>query len=164
MAQSRTRNGIFLRMLSSIATGTPLNCATETILDSVTLKADYLVSGAIITIASGIIKSGAAGTFTIKLYFNTSLSTSGALQMGQYSVTAANTSPGISRTFVFDSATTAQGLLSTANAAGDITISASASQSYTFTSWLATGGVFFITGLRLTGTETLQSVKMTIEV
>jgi hypothetical protein len=164
MAQSRTRNGIYLRMLSSIATGSPLNCATETILDGVVLSADYLVSGAIITIASGIIKSGAAGTFTIKLYFNTSLSTSGALQMGQYSVTAANTSPSVSRTFVFDSATTAQGLLSTSNASGDNGTVSNVSQSYTFTSWLANGGHFFITGLRLTGTETLQSVKMTIEV
>jgi hypothetical protein len=164
MAQSRTRNGIYLRMLSSFASVGPLNCATETILDGVVLSANYLVSGAIITIANGIIKSGAAGTFTIKLYFNTSLSTSGALQMGQYSVTAANTSPGISRTFVFDSATTAQGLLSTANASGDASTVSSTSQSYTFTSWLANGGHFFITGLRLTGTETLESVKMTIEV
>ena len=128
------------------------------------LPADYLESGAIITIASGIIKSGASSTFTIKLYFNTSVSLTGALLMGTYSVVAANTSPTIYRTFVFDSATTAKGLLSTASSSADTATVNNTSASYTFTSWLANGGTFFITGLRLTGTETLQNVKMTIEV
>ena len=164
MAQSRRRNGINLRMVSNLGSGGGVACITETILVTVNLPADYLQSGAIITIANGIIKSGASFTFTINLYFNTTTSLSGALQMGTYSVVAANTSPTIYRTFVFDSATTAKGLLSTANASGDTATVSSTSESYTFTSWLANGGTFFITGLRLTGTETLQPVKMTIEV
>ena len=164
MAQSRTRNGIYLRMPSVFSLGNATTCATEAILGSVNLAADYLVSGAIITIANGIIKSGASSTFTIKLYFNTTASLSGALQMGTYSVVAANTSPTIYRTFVFDSATTAKGLLSTANASGDAATVSSTSESYTFTSWLANGGYFFLTGLRTSGTETLQLLKITIEV
>ena len=164
MAQSKRRNGINLRMTSNLGLGTAKACSTETFLVTMDLPANYLESGAIITIASGIIKSGASSTFTIKLYFNTSVSLTGALLMGTYSVVAANTSPTIYRTFVFDSATTAKGLLSTASSSADTATVNNTSASYTFTSWLANGGVFFITGLRLTGTETLQNVKMTIEV
>ena len=164
MAQSKRRNGIDLRMISNLGLGTAKACSTETFLVTMDLPANYLESGAIITIASGIIKSGASSTFTIKLYFNTEVSLSGALQMGTYSVVAANTSPTIYRTFVFDSATTAKGLLSTASSSADTATVNNTSASYTFTSWLANGGTFFITGLRLTGTETLQNVKMTIEV
>lgn len=164
MGQSKKRNGINLRMISNFGLGNAVACSTETFLVTVDLPANYLESGAIITIASGIIKSGASSTFTIKLYFNTSVSLTGALLMGTYSVVAANTSPTIYRTFVFDSATTAKGLLSTANSSADTATVSSTSESYTFTSWLANGGTFFITGLRLTGTETLQNVKMTIEV
>ena len=164
MAQSKRRNGINLRMTSNLGLGTAKACSTETFLVTMDLPANYLESGAIITIASGIIKSGASSTFTIKLYFNTSVSLTGALLMGTYSVVAANTSPTIYRTFVFDSATTAKGLLSTASSSADTATVNNTSASYTFTSWLANGGTFFITGLRLTGTETLQNVKMTIEV
>ena len=164
MAQSRRRNGINLRMVSNLGSGGGVACSTETILVTVNLPADYLKSGAIITIANGMIKSGASSTFTIKLYFNTEVSLSGALQMGTYSVVAANTSPTIFRRFVFDSATTAKGMISTFSATNDTGDQATSVANYSSPSWLANGGTFFITGLRLTGTETLQPVKMTIEV
>ena len=164
MAQSRKRNGINLRMIGQFGLGTAQACSTETILVSVNLPGDYLQSGAIITIANGMIKSGAVGTFTIKLYFNTSSSISGATQMGTYSVIASGISPTIFRRFVFDSATTAKGMTSTFSATNDTGDQATPVATYTISSWLATGGVFFITGLRTSGTETLQAVKMTIEV
>ena len=163
MAQTRKKNGIYLRIpaaTSSIA----YTCSSETVLGSVTLAPDYLVSGAIITTTNGIIKSGATDAFTIKLYFNTTQSLSGALQMGTYSVVAANTSPNLFRRFVFDSATTAKGMASTFSATNDAGDIATTVASYTFSSWLINGGYFFITGLRTSGTETLQLVKMTIEV
>jgi hypothetical protein len=163
MAQTRKKNGIALRI-----SGTGLRsadpCSTESILGSVAIAPDYLVSGAIITTTNGIIKSGTTDAFTIKLYWNTSASLSGALQMGTYSVVAANTSPNLFRRFVFDSATTAKGMASTFSATNDSGDIATTVASYTFSSWLINGGYFFITGLRTSGTETLQLVKMTIEV
>lgn len=163
MAQTRKKNGISLR-IDAQSLGAAYSCSTETILGAVTITPDYLVSGAIITVHNGIIKSGTTDAFTIKLYWNSTLNISGALQMGTYSVVAANVSPGLFRRFVFDSATTAKGMISTAsftNDAGDI---ATTVASYTFSSWLINGGHFFITGLRTSGTETLQIVKMSIEV
>ena len=164
MAQSRKRNGILLRMPGTFGLGTAQACSTETILGSVPLAADYLKSGAIITISNGIIKSSSANAFTIKLYFNTTASISGALQMGTYSVVASDLSPTIFRRFVFDSATTAKGLRSTFSVSNDVGDIATTVDTFTFSSWLATGGYFFITGLRTSGTETLQLLKMTIEV
>jgi len=163
MAQSRRRNGISLRMPYTIG-GAAQECSTETVLADVNVPPDYLQSGAIIAITTGLIKSGAVGTFTIKLYFNTTATISGATQMGTYSVLAAGISPSIYRRFVFDSATTAKGMTSSFSATNDTGDQATPVANYTISSWLATGGVFFITGLRLTGTETLKSVKMTIEV
>ena len=163
MAQTRKRNGIFLRMTYS-AIEAAQSCSSETILGTVNLPANYLQSGAIIAITTGLIKSGTVGTFTIKLYFNTTVTISGATQMGTYSVLAAGTSPSIYRRFVFDSATTAKGMTSSFSATNDTGDQATPVATYTISSWLETGGYFFITGLRLTGTETLQSVKMTIEV
>jgi len=163
MAQTRKRNGIYLRMTYS-AIEAAQECSSETILGTVNLRADYLQSGAIIAITTGLIKSGAVGTFTIKLYFNTTATISGATQMGTYTVPANGISPSIYRRFVFDSETTAKGMTSSFSATNDTGDQATPVATYTISSWLATGGVFFITGLRLTGTETLQSVKMTIEV
>jgi hypothetical protein len=36
--------------------------------------------------------------------------------------------------------------------------------SFSFSSWLVNGGKFFITGLRASGTDTIQSLGITIEV
>lgn len=163
MAQTRKKNGISLR-IDAVGLRTAFSCSTETILGSVVIAPDYLVSGAIITIHNSMIKSGTTDAFTIKLYWNATQSLSGALQMGTYSVVAANVSPGLFRRFVFDSATTAKGMISTASFNNDIGDIATTVASYTFSSWLINGGYFFITGLRTSGTETLQLVKMSIEV
>jgi hypothetical protein len=55
-------------------------------------------------------------------------------------------------------------MVSTFSATNDVGDIATTVASYTFSSWLINGGYFFITGLRTSGTETLQLVKMTIEV
>ena len=161
----RKRNGKLLRMAQNGTIGTSFACATETIIGSVDLPADFLISGAIILIRANFIKSGANNQITLKLYFNTTESLSGALLLATGgSPTTTDLSPYIYRVFCFDSSSTAKGMFPTANFFNDIGDFATTVSSFSFTDWLPRGGKFFITGLRASGTDTIQSLGITIEV
>jgi hypothetical protein len=145
--------------------GTSFACATETIIGSVDLPADFLISGAIILIRANFIKTGTSSQITLKLYFNTTESLSGALLLATGgSPTTTDLSPYIYRTFCFDSSTTAKGMNSTFNSFFDYGESSTTVVSFSFTNWLVNGGKFFITGIRGAGTDTIQSLGITIEV
>jgi hypothetical protein len=145
--------------------GTSFACATETIIGSVDLPADFLISGAIILIRANFIKTGTSSQITLKLYFNTTESLSGALLLATGgSPTTTDLSPYIYRTFCFDSSTTAKGMNSTFNSFFDYGESSTTVVSFSFTNWLVNGGKFFITGIRAAGTDTIQSLGITIEV
>jgi len=161
----RKRSGKLLRMAQNGTIGTSFACATETIIGSVDLPADFLISGAIILIRGHFIKAGTTSEITLKLYFNTTESLSGALLLatgGAPSIT--DLSPYIYRTFCFDSSTTAKGMISTSNNFNDASIFTTTVASFSFTDWLPRGGKFFITGLRAAGSDTIKSLGMTIEV
>jgi hypothetical protein len=161
----RKRNGKLLRMAQNGTIGTSFACATETIIGSVNLPADFLISGAIILIRGNFIKTGTSSQITLKLYFNTTESLSGALLLATGgSPTTTDLSPYIYRTFCFDSSTTAKGMNSTFNSFFDYGESSTTVDSFSFSSWLVNGGKFFITGLRSGGTDTIQSLGITIEV
>jgi hypothetical protein len=161
----RKRNGKLLRMAQNGTIGTSFACATETIIGSVDLPPDFLISGAIILIRANFIKSGANNQITLKLYFNTSESLSGALLLATGgSPSTTDLSPYIYRVFCFDSSSTAKGMFSTANFFNDIGDFATTVSSFSFTDWLPRGGKFFITGLRASGTDTIKSLGITIEV
>jgi hypothetical protein len=55
-------------------------------------------------------------------------------------------------------------MFSTANFFNDIGDFATTVSSFSFTDWLPRGGKFFITGLRASGTDTIKSLGITIEV
>lgn len=161
----RKRNGKLLRMAQNGTIGTSFACATETIIGSVNLPADFLISGAIILIRANFIKTGTSSQITLKLYFNTTESLSGALLLATGgSPTTTDLSPYIYRTFCFDSSTTAKGMNSTFNSFFDYGESSTTVVSFSFTNWLVNGGKFFITGIRAAGTDTIQSLGITIEV
>jgi hypothetical protein len=161
----RKRNGKLLRMAQNGTIGTSFACATETIIGSVDLPADFLISGAIILIRANFIKTGTSSQITLKLYFNTTESLSGALLLATGgSPTTTDLSPYIYRTFCFDSSTTAKGMNSTFNSFFDYGESSTTVVSFSFTNWLVNGGKFFITGIRGAGTDTIQSLGITIEV
>jgi hypothetical protein len=161
----RKRNGKLLRMAQNGTIGTSFACATETIIGSVDLPADFLISGAIILIRANFIKTGTSSQITLKLYFNTTESLSGALLLATGgSPTTTDLSPYIYRTFCFDSSTTAKGMNSTFNSFFDYGESSTTVVSFSFTNWLVNGGKFFITGIRAAGTDTIQSLGITIEV
>jgi hypothetical protein len=160
----RKRSGKLLRMAQNGTIGTSFACATETIIGSVDLPADFLISGAIILIRGNFIKTGTTSQITLKLYFNTTESLSGALLLATGQNFTTDLSPYIYRVFCFDSATTAKGMNSTISAANDLGDNATTVDSFSFSSWLVTGGKFFITGLRSGGTDTIQSLGITIEV
>jgi hypothetical protein len=161
----KKRSGVSLRMAQNGIIGTSFACATETIIGSVNLPPDFLTSGAIILIRGNFIKTGTTSQITLKLYFNTTESLSGALLLATGgSPTTTDLSPYIYRVFCFDSATTAKGLNSTFAAANDLSDIATTVNSFSFTNWLVTGGKFFITGLRAANTDTIQSLGITIEV
>jgi hypothetical protein len=161
----RKRNGKLLRMAQNGTIGTSFACATETIIGSVNLPADFLISGAIILIRANFIKTGTSSQITLKLYFNTTESLSGALLLATGgSPTTTDLSPYIYRTFCFDSSTTAKGMDSTFNSFFDYGESSTTVASFSFTNWLVNGGKFFITGIRAAGTDTIQSLGITIEV
>jgi len=161
----RKRSGKLLRMAQNGTIGTTFACATETIIGSVDLPANFLISGAIILIRGNFIKTGTTSQITLKLYFNTTESLSGALLLATGTApSTSDLSPFMYRVFCFDSATTAKGLNSTAATGSDIGDISSTVDSFSFSSWLVTGGKFFITGLRAAGTDTIQSLGITIEV
>lgn len=162
----RKANGQNLRITANGQVGSSFACTTETILGSVALPPDFLSTGAIITVRNSCSKFGTTGVFVVKLYFNTTVSLSGALQLGTYSSAAADRAPNVYRRFVFKSPTTARGLNQTFSASSDTgdynTFPGVVTQ--TFTNWLVGGGVFFVTGLRSSGTDTMQLINMSIEV
>jgi hypothetical protein len=161
----RKRNGKLLRMAQNGTIGTSFACATETIIGSVDLPPDFLISGAIILIRGNFIKTGTTSQITLKLYFNTSESLSGALLLATGgSPSTTDLSPYIYRVFCFDSSSTAKGMFPTANFFNDIGDFATTVSSFSFTDWLPRGGKFFITGLRASGTDTIKSLGITIEV
>lgn len=161
----RKRSGKLLRMAQNGTIGTSFACATETIIGSVDLPPDFLISGAIILIRANFIKTGTTSQITLKLYFNTTESLSGALLLATGgSPTSTDLSPYIYRVFCFDSSSTAKGMFPTANFFNDIGDFATTVSSFSFTDWLPRGGKFFITGLRASGTDTIKSLGITIEV
>ena len=161
----RKRSGKLLRMTQNGTIGASFACATETIIGSVDLPVDFLISGAIILIRGNFIKSGTTSQITLKLYFNTSESLSGALLLGTgAAASTSDLSPFIYRVFCFDSDSTSKGLNSTFAAGTDLGDIATTVNSFSFSSWLVNGGKFFITGLRAAGTDTIQSLGITIEV
>ena len=161
----RKRSGKLLRMTQNGTIGASFACATETIIGSVDLPPDFLISGAIILIRANFIKTGTTSQITLKLYFNTTESLSGALLLATGgSPSTTDLSPYIYRFFCFDSSTTSKGLNSTFAAFNDIGDIATTVDSFSFSSWLVNGGKFFITGLRAAGTDTIQSLGITIEV
>ena len=160
----RKANGQNLRITANGQVGSSFACATETILGSVTLPSDFLSTGAIICVRNSCAKSAGTGVFVVKLYFNTTASISGALQLGIYTSAAADRAPNVFRRFVFTSATQAKGLTSTFSNSSDVGDLLSSVATFTFTNWLVGGGVFFMTGLRSSGTDTMQLINMSIEV
>ena len=161
----RKRSGKLLRMAQNGTIGTSFDCATETIIGSVDLPADFLISGAIILIRGHFIKTGTTSQITLKLYFNTTESLSGALLLATGgSPSTTDLSPYIYRVFCFDSSTTAKGMNPTSINFNDTLITTTTVSSFSFSSWLVNGGKFFITGLRAAGTDTIKSLGVTIEV
>ena len=89
----------------------------------------------------------------------------GALLLGPgAAASTSDLSPFIYRVFCFGSDSTSKGLNSTFAAGTDIGDLATTVDSFSFTEWLPKGGKFFITGLRAAGTDTIQSLGITIEV
>jgi hypothetical protein len=161
----RKRSGKLLRMSQNGTIGASFDCATETILGSVGLPGNFLISGAIILIRGNFIKTGTTSQITLRLYFNGTASLPGALLLGTGAAAlTSDLSPYIYRVFCFDSSSTAKGLNSTFAAANDLGDLATTVDSFSFTEWLPKGGQFFITGLRAAGTDTIQSLGITIEV
>jgi hypothetical protein len=161
----RKRSGKLLRMTQNGTIGTSFACATETIIGSVDLPGNFLISGAIILIRANFIKTGTTSQITLKLYFNTSESLTGALLLGTGAAAlTSDLSPYMYRVFCFGSESTSRGLNSSFAAANDIGDIATTVDSFSFTEWLPKGGKFFITGLRAAGTDTIQSLGITIEV
>ena len=161
----RKRSGKLLRMAQNGTIGTSFACATETIIGSVDLPPNFLISGAIILIRGNFIKTGTTSQITLKLYFNNTESLSGALLLATgAAASTSDLSPFMYRVFCFDSLTTAKGMNSTYAVGSDIGDNATTVESFSFSSWLNTGGKFFITGLRAGGTDTIQSLGITIEV
>ena len=74
------------KVVSTTTSGTPVSTTAVTLLNSVLISANTFSATDIVTIEGGVSKSNALGTMTLYLYWNTSESLSGAIQLG---VTAA---------------------------------------------------------------------------
>ncbi len=163
----RKANGQNLRLSATGAAGSNFSCVTETVLGSLTLPADFLSTGSIINLTAASDANPTTDSFRIRLYFNTTATTSGALLLADPS--ASNSWGVLYRRYFFDSATTAKGLPASIPTAAGTPIddiggwSLTGVGSFTFSNWLVGGGVFFITAQRYSGNGTANLKYIVLE-
>jgi hypothetical protein len=154
----RRINGINLRVPSRTSLGASIGLASvspgDVIANEIYVKADTLKTGDVIRLRTSWTKTGTTDAATFKLYWNSSLSTSGATLLGTYTLAAANRMVSWNRRMCFLSPSSAIVVIpstSLATSDGDQALTLS---TLSVTNWLTTDGYFFTTvttqNLRLT--------------
>lgn len=137
----RRPSGLTASSFSSLFSVTP----GDNILNHVFVTANTFTTGDIIFLRTSFIKSGSTDSYTIRFWWNSSLSTSGATQLGVYTNPAGTRQANINRKICFlspSSGIVINTTTSIAGSSGDFAITLS---TVSITNWLTTDGYFFVT-------------------
>jgi hypothetical protein len=134
-------------------------------LDGVLIKADRIKVGDTIWIRSVILKSGTSLTCTGRLYWNTSINTSGATQLAVFTISSSTRHFGFLRRIHFPSQNSGVIMRVTTDLSTDMGDQATNTTSIAIPGWLSTTGYFFIT-IDATGRtpETLKTLYISVEI
>lgn len=145
----RRINGVNLRRPSGLTASSLTSltgvAAGDNILNHVFVTANTFTTGDIILLITSFIKSGSTDSYTIRFWWNSSLSTSGATQLGVYTNPAGTRQANINRKICFlspSSGIVINTTTSIAGSSGDFAITLS---TVSITNWLTTDGYFFVT-------------------
>lgn len=109
------------------------------------MEANQFKTGDIVRIRSFWTKTGTRDTTAIRLWFNTTLSTSGATQLAFFNFVAGNRQQMFTRRFCFLSPSSAVGMLSTFDATHGEAEQATTIETFSISNWLTNSGYFFMT-------------------
>jgi hypothetical protein len=144
----RKFNETYIRPLSGLTQSGNLSLfstsPSNVIANHLPVSANQFNTGDVIRIRSHWTKSGSTDSTTLRLWFNTSLSTSGATDLGYISMSGGRLQILFSRRLCFFSSSTAVGMSSFDTSHGDGPVSTSI-QTYSITNWLSSSGFFFMT-------------------
>lgn len=162
----RKINGKQVRILSG-------NVEQAAQLPTVTLLLDYVYVaggtfkvGDVIFIRTSLLKSGTANSYVIRLYWNTTYSTSGATQIATYTIPSADRNTFLFRRLHFSTSATALVLNTSFSSNNDMGDSATTFSTVSVASWLSTSGYFFLScdagGARIT--DTIRTLYISMEI
>lgn len=152
----RKVNGVYVRPdcgLTQSDTISLSGAAVDFITNYIFMEADQFKTGDIIRLRTFWNKTGTTDSATLRFYFNTSLSTTGATQLGVYTFPAANRSVGLNRKICFLSPSSGVIISTSFNVANSDGDYATTISTVSISNWLTSSGYFFVTvnrpGLRL---------------
>jgi hypothetical protein len=164
----RKINGQQLRIPSGAAPETavtPAVAAPFIMTNTCSIQANKLSPGDTLIIRAAIRKTGTSNSFTLRVYWNTTVTTSGATQLALYTISASTLYFQFHRKIHFQSNNVAKIMNTAFNAINDGGDQATTISSVSIANWLSTSGVFFMeiqTGVR--ATDTIRSLYITVEV
>lgn len=164
----RKVNDIYVRPLSGLTQSgvIPLGgTAEDFIANHIFMEADQFKTGDIIRLRTFWNKTGTTDTATLRFYFNTSLSTTGATQLGVYTFPAANRSVGLNRKICFLSPSSGIIINTTFNIPNSDGDYATTINTISITNWLTSSGYFFVTVTRsnLRLTDSVSCLYLSLE-
>lgn len=161
----RKINGKRVRILSD-GTQTRFIIPTgNTILNDVIISANELKSPDTLTLRSAVLKSGTTNTLTMRLYWNTTLSTVGATQLGLYGIAASTQYVQFYRRIFFSDNSTGLMMDTVFNATNDMGDYATTISTVSISNWLSTTGYFFISIDGVGGaTDEVSGVYLSLEI
>lgn len=162
----RKINNVFARIESPCDEQAAQNPSGSLIyLDGIKVDAGRIKVGDTICIRAVILKSGTALSCVARLYWNTTINTSGATQLGQVTISASARHCAFNRRIHFSSSSIGVSMKTTYDTLVDIGDFPTQISTTSITNWLNTNGYFFIT-IDATGrtSETLRTLYISVEI
>ena len=136
-----------------------------TYLNSVLVNANTIKPPDTIFIRSKISKSGTTDPFTLRLYWNTGVTVSAAVQLATVTLLATNRTLDLNRRIFFSDNNNGRMFSTTQNVVTDFGGSTSALSLVTITDWLTTDGYFFMTCDAVAGgVDSIIGINLSLEI
>lgn len=161
----RKINGKRVRILSDGVQTRFIIPTGNTIINDVIISANELKSPDTLTLRSAVLKSGTTNTLTMRLYWNTTVSTVGATQLGLYGIAASTRYVQFYRRIFFSDNSTGIMMNTGFNATNDMGDYGTTISTVSISNWLSTTGYFFITIDGVGGaTDEVSGVYLSLEI
>lgn len=162
----RKINGEFTRIVSGTAESGLILPTALTLMNYIFIAGNVIKVGDVLTLRAAILKTGTTNSYVIRLYWNTLYTTSGATQLGVYTIPTTARHVQFYRRIHFSSSSAGKSLNTTFNTQNDMGDSATTMSTTSITNWLTSDGFFFLTvdagGARLT--DSIQTIYLSGEI